>query len=216
MDAVGTASPTLFKGLIVQLAQIGTSKSLEESELNFATSIVKGIAPRDATEALLATQMAATHNATMTAAWRLSKSENLHQQEAYTTMLTKCTRTYATQVETLKRYRSTGEQVVRVQHQHVNVHGGAQAVVANNLQAGTGGYEKIGHQPHAQGSPEPALLSHDQTEHASDARRLRSRAGRNAGFTEQEAARQQAVVTAGSDTAVVPRRLRLSVAPSRS
>jgi hypothetical protein len=36
-------------------------KSLEALELNFALSMVKGIKPRDDTEAMLATQMAAIH-----------------------------------------------------------------------------------------------------------------------------------------------------------
>jgi hypothetical protein len=157
MEAIGTTSPSLFKGLVVQMAQLGTSKSsLEECELNFAVSIVKGIAPRDATEALLATQMAATHSAAMTAAWRLSKVENLHQQDAYSTMLNKCSRTFAAQMETLKKYRATGEQNIRVQHQHVTVN------VTDTMQTGTGGYEKIEHQPHepsASASTGPALLS---------------------------------------------------------
>jgi hypothetical protein len=147
MDAIGTGSHSLIKGL-VQLS--GTSKSLEECELNFALSMVKGIKPRDDTEAMLATQMAALHNATMTAARRLAKVES---------MLSKCALTFAAQMEALKKYRSNGEQNIRVQH--VTVHDGGQAIVSSTLQTGGGGYEKSDHQPHEPGTPAatgPALL----------------------------------------------------------
>ena len=73
MNAFGTINEPLFKGLVAQLAGLGTSKSpeeieLKEIELNFAVSVVQAVKPRDETEALLAAQMAALHNAVMTAA----------------------------------------------------------------------------------------------------------------------------------------------------
>jgi hypothetical protein len=53
-----------------------------EEGLNFMLSIVKGIDPRDQVEAMLAAQMAAVHNATMTFARRLNHVENIAQQES--------------------------------------------------------------------------------------------------------------------------------------
>ena len=51
-------------------------------------------------------------------------------------MLNKLARTFTRQVEALKKYRSTGEQTIRVQH--VNVSDGGQAIVGN-VQTGGGG-----------------------------------------------------------------------------
>jgi hypothetical protein len=45
-------------------------------------SIINGLNPQDETEAMLATQMAAVHVATMTLARRLSCVENLEQQDS--------------------------------------------------------------------------------------------------------------------------------------
>jgi len=108
-------------------------------------SVVRGISPRDETEALLAAQMAAIHNATMVAARRLNHVETIPQQDSASTMLNKLARTFATQVEALKKYRSAGEQTIKVQH--VTVNDGGQAIVGNVNQGG-GGAEKNGGQPH--------------------------------------------------------------------
>src|SRR5215467_5863391 len=87
-------------------------------------------------EAMLAAQMAAVHNATMTFARRLNHVETIQQQDSAERALNKLARTFATQVEALKRYRTGGEQKVTVQH--VSVNEGGQAIVGNVNQA-TGG-----------------------------------------------------------------------------
>ena len=83
-------------------------------------------------------------------------------------MLNKRARTFATQVEALKRYRSTGEQNVRVTHQHVNVNAN-QAVVG--ITQGGGETHENASQSHAPGAtpapsqPDaagPALLGYEQ------------------------------------------------------
>jgi hypothetical protein len=128
------------------LAGLGTSKSpeeieLKEIELNFAVSVVQAVKPRDEIEALLATQMAAIHTATMTAAWRLAKSEHIPQRDSASRMLNQCARTSAAQMEVLKKYRSNGEQIVKMQH--VNVGNGGQAVITDTMQTGGGGLPTI-------------------------------------------------------------------------
>jgi hypothetical protein len=99
-------------------------------------SLVRGINPQDETEALLATQMAAIHHATMVAAQRLQMVDNIPQQDSASNMLNKLARTFTAQVETLKNYRSSGEQHIRVQHQHVTVNDGGQAIVAGQIKQG--------------------------------------------------------------------------------
>ena len=80
-------------------------------------------------EALLLTQMAATHQATMMMARRLNTVENIPQQDSAERALNKLARCYAAQMDTLKRYRSKGQQTVRVER--VTVQDGGQAVVGN-------------------------------------------------------------------------------------
>jgi hypothetical protein len=49
-------------------------------------------------------------------------------------MLNKLARTFATQVEALKKYRSAGEQTIKVQH--VTVNDGGQAIVGQHQAGG--------------------------------------------------------------------------------
>ena len=160
-NAFGTRDPTLARGLRDQLANVSrTGKLITADELNYMISLVRGIGPRDPTEGMLAAQMAAIHNAAMVAARRLNHVENIEQQNSASSMLNKLTRTFAAQVETLKRYRSSGEQTIKVQH--VTVNDGGQAIVGNVLKGG-GSDEKNGKQSHEPGiapSPGPALLGH--------------------------------------------------------
>ncbi len=112
-------------------------------------SVVKGIEPRDQVEAMLAAQMAAVHNATMTFARHLAHVDNLAQQDSAQSAFNKLARTFTAQVEALKNYRSKGEQ--RMVVQHVNVAEGGQAIVGNVTAPteGAGAKKKIGDQPHA-------------------------------------------------------------------
>ena len=84
---------------------------------------------------MLAAQMAAAHMATQgsTFARRLAGVKNLAQRDSAASAFNKCARTYASQMETLKRYRTGGEQKVTVQH--VSVSEGGQAMVGNVTQA---------------------------------------------------------------------------------
>ena len=80
-------------------------------------------------EAMLAAQMAAVHRATLTFAHRLAHVENIPQQDSAARAFNTLARTFAAQMEALKRYRTAGEQKVTVQH--VTVNEGGQAVVGN-------------------------------------------------------------------------------------
>ena len=97
--------------------------------LNAHLSTVRAIAPRDEVETLLACQMAAIHIVTMSAAGSLTRSATGAAGDLKIAQLNKLTRTFTTQMEALKRYRSAGEQKVTVEHVHV--HDGGQAVVGN-------------------------------------------------------------------------------------
>ena len=140
-DALGTGDYEFAAGLLTQLADVSRSgKVTTKQELNFMLSLVRGINPKDEMEALLAAQMAAIHNATMVAARRLSHVETIPQQDSASNMLNKLARTFAAQVEALKRYRSAGEQTIKVQH--VTVNDGGQAIVGNVSQ-GVGATQRM-------------------------------------------------------------------------
>ena len=136
-EALGTVSDDFINGLLGQLANAGSHRGqIDEGALNFMLSVVTGIKPKDQLEAMLAAQMAAIHTATMTFARRLANVENIVQQDSAERALNKLARTFAMQMEALKRYRTGGEQKVTVHH--VSVNEGGQAIVGNVNQAAAG------------------------------------------------------------------------------
>jgi hypothetical protein len=65
----------------------------------------------------------------MMMAQKLNHITSIQQQDAAERAMNKLARTYAAQMETIKRYRSKGQQTVRVER--VTVENGGQAVVGN-------------------------------------------------------------------------------------
>lgn len=128
MADVGTCDPAFFMGLSGHIATIGAQgRKVDDTASNFLLSVVRAVKPRDELEALLAVQMGAIHAATMMMARRLNHVETIPQQDAAERALNKLARTYATQLEALKRYRTGGQQKVVVEH--VTVNEGGQAIV---------------------------------------------------------------------------------------
>src|SRR2546430_11823768 len=126
MQARGTADADVIDGLRGQFVSASAQgREPDERGVHFMLSMVKGVAAKDQVEAMLAAQMAAVHMATMTFARRLAHVNDLPQQDSAERAFNKLARTFASQIEALKRYRSVGEQTVRVEH--VTVHEGGQA-----------------------------------------------------------------------------------------
>jgi hypothetical protein len=141
-EALGTVNVDFMNGLLSQLANAGSHRGqIDEGALKFMLSVVTGIKPKDQLEAMLAAQMAAIHTATMTFTRRLANVETIEQQDSAERALNKLARTFAMQMEALKRYRTGGEQKVTVQH--VSVNEGGQAIVGTvNQTAGGTAAEK--------------------------------------------------------------------------
>ncbi len=143
MEALGTTDTDFLVGIVSQLGNAGSiGPKVDEQALNFLLSVVKGIQPKDQLETMLAAQMAAVHSLTMNYARRLANANALPQQESAERALNKLARTFAAQVEALKRYRTGGEQKVTVEH--VTVNEGGQAIVgnvSNNQARGAGASE---------------------------------------------------------------------------
>src|SRR3954454_17037216 len=121
-----------------------------------AIAAVQSVGPRDGIEAMLAVQMAATHAAAMKMLNRAMQDQpSLEIYDSVVNRATKLLRTYAAQVEALKRYRSAGEQ--RVVVQHVNVTAEQAAVQVNGTPPaprGEGVVSKPEEQPHGPGEPQ--------------------------------------------------------------
>ena len=146
-NALATADKDFLAEVMTQLYKASSKGSeaseqrLNEQRLNFALAVIKGIKPQDQIETMLGAQMGAVHGLVMEFAGRLLRTEDLAWRDSASTILNKLARTFAMQVEALKRYRSTGEQKVIVQHVSVS-DGGQAAIVGAVSSMGPGGKEK--------------------------------------------------------------------------
>jgi hypothetical protein len=147
MNSLGSANPSFVDAMLSDLARltVNADNEVENQKLEQLLSMAQGIRPKDEIEAMLAVQMALVHQATVTAASCLKHSNTLAGDAQHANAMNKLARTFATQVEALKKHRSTGEQSICVQH--VNVTG--QAIVGNVQTGGGGGVPtEAEHQPH--------------------------------------------------------------------
>ena len=134
MEALASADDDFVNGILNQLANASAhSQDINEGGLNFMLSVIKGIEPRNQLEAMLAAQMAAVHVAAMTFARHLAHAEEIVVVDSAERAFNKLTRTFAMQMEALKRYRSGADQKVTLQH--VSVADGGQAIVGNVTRA---------------------------------------------------------------------------------
>jgi hypothetical protein len=145
MNALGIANLHQYSALVGQIISVAPDQSVQAINETFA--LVTGVGPRDPIEAMLALQMAAVHNATLVVGRRLRSSNNVVEQDSCSSAFNKLARTFVSQVDTLKRYRSKGEQRVVVEHQHVEVFPGGQAVIGA-FSNGGGAHQHIQDQSH--------------------------------------------------------------------
>jgi len=137
MEALGLTRVPEVTALLNQVVDL-TQKDRKPDEyaINQMLAQIAAVEPKDGIEAMLATQMAAVHNATMKAARALRGSETIPQQDNNGNLVNKLARSFTTQVEALKRYRTGGQQKVTVEH--VTVNEGGQAIVGTVNTGGTG------------------------------------------------------------------------------
>lgn len=110
-------------------------------------AIVRDIVPRDGVERMLTVQMAVTHVALIRQGGRLARVDQLPQFDAHECAFNKLARTFAAQVEALRKHRNGGKRTVTVQH--VNVEDDGQAIVGNVETRG--GNSEQGQRPVARG-----------------------------------------------------------------
>src|ERR1700730_7473386 len=130
LDAFGTDSPDFANQAMGRIGVIMRPKGSAlptQTGFNAALAAIDGIRPADDIEAMLAVQMAATHETAMEMLTRAKQAEMMPRVQECGSLAVKLLRTYAAQVEALGRLRRGGEQRVIVQH--VNVNQGGQAIV---------------------------------------------------------------------------------------
>jgi hypothetical protein len=161
--------------------------------------------------------MAAVHMASMTFAQRLAHVDNIQQQDSAERAFNKLTPTFATQLEALKRYRSTGEQRTTVEHQHVTVDEGGQGIMGNvTAPVGEMRRKKGAEQPHAKQlthAPGGTLLGNVETLRPFCAARPRLGDSRSAGCTALVAARRKIIEMPESMGSIVRLRWRNECLP---
>ena len=210
-EAIGGQSHEFTVGILEGLGGIasdGNTVSLQR--LNFALSIVRGLEAKDQTEALLGAQMAAIHIATMKTAEVFMRTTDLQGHKSIESSLNKLARTFAAQVEALKRYRSKGEQ--RVYVERVNVERGGQAIVGNVSHGGGGDGEENGAITPWTRRARPRAVMPIASERACRVEHRLSAAGRSVAFMALVAARQEGRRMGTIGMATTPARLSLAVA----
>ncbi len=110
---------------------------------------LKGIAPRDEMEGMLAVQMVACHNAAIECYRRaMLDNQSFEGRQMALNQANKLTRSYTSLMETLNKNRGKGQQKMTVKYVHVAE--GGQAIVGNVDRSTGGGVEReIEEQPHA-------------------------------------------------------------------
>lgn len=167
-DALGIVDPAEFTSLIKGVFNFTIKDGKPDVvTANEAFQLIVGLDPGNTTEALLATQMAAIHLATMDAARRLHTTPNTVEAAACNAkILNNLTRTFALQAETMKKLKSKGEQKVVVEHKHYHLHQAPDGQIKDQTSEfdpaeGGGADPETEHQPHERGIPErQAMLGH--------------------------------------------------------
>ena len=129
--ALGTASIEFVDATLYQLQAAARlpNSGVSEIAVNAALAMIESEQPKGETECAIVVQMACVHAATMAVLGRLSEAYGHRNVLASATAASRLSRTFATLVETLRRLRSGGSQVIRIER--VDVRDGGQAVIGN-------------------------------------------------------------------------------------
>ncbi len=158
-DTFGTTSDAFVNRSLSHLStalQRGGAENLDG--LNAGLAVVAGVKPENEVEAMLAIQMAATHEAALSMLSIARSEATVPAIQAAGGLAVKLLRTFTAQTEALAKLRRKGEQTMRVEHVHI--HPGAQAVVGQVAYVPGGGGGILGNcnQPHEAGEPRALVL----------------------------------------------------------
>jgi hypothetical protein len=139
--ALGTASIEFVDATLYQLQAAARlpNSGVSEIAVNAALAMIESERPNGETECAIVVQMACVHAATMAVLGRLGGGHGGDRHVlAAATAASRLSRTFAVLVETLRRLRSGGSQVIRIEK--VEIRDGGQAVIGN-VKSQESGYE---------------------------------------------------------------------------
>src|SRR5262249_22465093 len=130
MKELGLNDTDLLMGLWHQIHDASRKgEEVDKMDARFTLAFVKGSKPRDPIESALETQMSVTHQQLMRFANSLNNAKTEFEFKLYEPIYIRFARTYTSQVDALKRYRSKDEPGLTVQT--VSVQDGGQAIVGH-------------------------------------------------------------------------------------
>lgn len=151
LTSFGTTSNEFYNmatnALVNATCIVQPDKSFNGEQINALAAAMHSMKPQDEIEAMLISQMLATHFASMRMLRQTKNADTIPQQDSNGNLAIKLMRTYTTQMETLQKYRGKGQQKMTVEHVHVNA--GGQAIIGNVEHKGGGVAKKSEEQPHA-------------------------------------------------------------------
>jgi len=134
--ALGTSSSDFVNATLVQIQNASRMPSggISETSVNAVLALIEAAEPKNEIEAALAIQMACTHAVAMAV---LSRAGGAYGGDRHVAIMasaaSRLLKAFAAQVETIRRLRNGGTQVIRVER--IEVSDTAQAVIGNiNLQ----------------------------------------------------------------------------------
>jgi hypothetical protein len=130
--ALGTTSSDFVNATLVQIQNASRMPSggTSETSVNAVLAFIEAAEPRNEIEAALAIQMACTHAVTMAV---LSRAGGAYGGDRHVAIMAsagaRLLNAFTAQIETMRRLRSGGTQIIRIER--VEVSDGGQAVIGN-------------------------------------------------------------------------------------
>lgn len=131
-NALGTMSSDFVSASLMQLQAAARSPygTVSQTNINAGLAMIEAAAPKNELEAALAVQMACTHTAAMAILAKLDSGFGTERRiAAFGSAAARLMRTFATQLEVLRRLRNGGHQFVHVEHVHIS--DGGRAIIGN-------------------------------------------------------------------------------------
>jgi hypothetical protein len=130
--ALGTTSSDFVDATLVQIQNASRLPcgGISETSVNAVLAFIEGVGPKNEMEAALAIQMACTHAVAVAI---LSRAGGAYGGNRHVAMMASASarllNAFANQVETLRRLRNGGTQIIRVER--IEVSDTAQAIIGN-------------------------------------------------------------------------------------
>lgn len=116
---------------ILLISQLNALRKTGEQYRDMAAGILAELKPRDAIEAMLISQMTATHVAMTAMSLKMTDAGSYPLRESYERSMTRLSRSYLAQMGALKKHRAKAQQTVRVER--VNVESGGHAILGERI-----------------------------------------------------------------------------------